>query len=132
MKKYPQISSVLYVRPFCDFIVKRDEKGLILDETDRAIDSLEFARFLDDDDVMQCFDQLSEFRGVVIDGIDTNLIEENGTGYLWVILTESLILNIMSAFAKLPVELRSCDESTLNAFLNRHIGLEIIVNDVEN
>ncbi len=132
MKKYPQVSSVLYVRPFRDFIVKRDAKGLILDETDRAIDSLEFARFLNDRNVMNACDQLSEFRGVVIDGIDTSLIEENGSGYLWVILTESLIQHILSAFAKLPVKLRSCDESTLNAFLNRHIGLEILVSEVEN
>jgi len=132
MKNYPQVSSVLYVRQFRDFIVKRDEKGLILDETDRAIDSLEFARFLDDDDVMTARDQLCEFRSAVISEIDTNLIDGNGTGYLWVILTESLIQHILSAFEELPVELRSCDESTLNAFLNRHIGLEIIVNDVEN
>jgi len=131
VKNYPQISSVLYVRQFRDFIVKRDEKGLILDETDRAIDSLEFARFLDDDDVMTARDQLCEFRSAVISEIDTNLIDGNGTGYLWVILTESLIQHILSAFAELPVELRSCDESTLNAFLNRHIGLEIIVNDVD-
>jgi len=132
MKNYPQVSSVLYVRQFRDFIVKRDEKGLILDETDRAIDSLEFARFLDDDDVMTARDQLCEFRSAVISEIDMNLIDGNGTGYLWVILTESLIQHILSAFEELPVELRSCDESTLNAFLNRHIGLEIIVNDVEN
>lgn len=131
MKKYPEISSVLYARPFRDFIVKRDESGRILDETDRATDSLEFARFLDDDDVMTACDLLSEFRGAVISEIDASRVEDNGSGYLWVILTDSLVRSIVSAFAELPVELRSCDESKLNAFLNRNIGLEVIVDYVE-
>lgn len=131
MKKYPEISSILYARPFRDFIVKRDTDGRILDETDRATDSLEFARFLDDDDVMTACDLLSEFRGVVISEIDASRIEENGGGYLWVILTDSLAQGILAAFSKIPAELRACTESKLNAFLNRNIGREIIVNDVE-